>query len=123
MNNIDIDPAVRPLVDALNTLPGISTYSSCGGHENHRPGQHAKGHFYVCFNVEEGPMGRPLAMAWDSIALITRAAGATRATVTMYYDGGINFELDGETWAIGPIAYMITGADECDIDLDDEVVE
>jgi len=120
---MDIDADVRPLVNALNTLPGISTYSSCGGHANPTPSQTAEGHFYVCFNLEEGPMGRPLAKAWDSLALIIRAATATRTSVTAYHDGGINFEIDGETWAIGPITYMILGLDECDIDLSDEAVE
>ena len=29
-----VEPKIRPLVEALNTWPGIETFSSCEGHEN-----------------------------------------------------------------------------------------
>jgi hypothetical protein len=67
--DVDMDPLVRPFVDALNGLPGIDTYSSCGGHEAPKVGQAEDGRFFICFDVREGPTGRPIAMAWDSLAL------------------------------------------------------
>lgn len=32
-----LDPAILPLVDALNRLPGLRTESSCGGHPDRHP--------------------------------------------------------------------------------------
>ena len=39
----DMDPEIAPLVDALNTLPGITTCGSCSGH--------GLGNMWVTFRV------------------------------------------------------------------------
>ncbi len=45
----EIDERVRTLVDTLNALPGIDTFSSCGGHRNPNPGQQRYPRFSVDF--------------------------------------------------------------------------
>ena len=47
----EIDRKVRFLVDALNRLPGITTYASCGGHRDVKHGLNRVplGEFYVDF--------------------------------------------------------------------------
>jgi tRNA(Phe) wybutosine-synthesizing methylase Tyw3 len=37
VNYTEIDPPVVGLVRAINELPGVRTFSSCGGHENPGP--------------------------------------------------------------------------------------
>jgi hypothetical protein len=46
-----IDRKIRFLVDALNRLPGITTYASCGGHRDIKDGLNRVplGEFYVDF--------------------------------------------------------------------------
>ena len=49
--------ARRLLVHILNSIPGITTYSSCGGHRNHSLGQVAAGTFYVELAISSGRVG------------------------------------------------------------------
>ncbi len=53
----DIDKKVRNLVEALNRLKGVWTYSSCGGHSDPNECQAPKNQFYVCFNVSRSSKG------------------------------------------------------------------
>ena len=46
-----IDENVRALVELLNTLPGIRTRSSCGGHAKPNSIQVPLGHWWVGFTV------------------------------------------------------------------------
>jgi tRNA(Phe) wybutosine-synthesizing methylase Tyw3 len=50
MNNeqgFEVDDNMVNLVEIMNTIPGMFTFSSCGGHENPDGGQVAAGQFTV----------------------------------------------------------------------------
>jgi hypothetical protein len=64
---LPIDKRVRRLVHILNRIPGVTTYSSCGGHRNHSLGQVASGTFYVELSASSGRVG------YKAIELIVRA--------------------------------------------------
>jgi Methyltransferase TYW3 len=64
---LPIDKRVRRLVHTLNRIPGVTTYSSCGGHCNHSLGQVAAGTFYVELVASSGRVG------YRAIQLIVRA--------------------------------------------------
>jgi hypothetical protein len=69
---MEIDERVRKLVCVLNGLPGIHTFSSCGGHDNPGPGQARLDNFYVCFSIDVMGM-HPTKKAWKSVGVITEA--------------------------------------------------
>ena len=52
-----LDGNIRPLVDALNAFEGITTFGSCGGHKNPKPGQWPRGRWYVKFDVAQNAHG------------------------------------------------------------------
>lgn len=52
-----IDARVQKLVTALNQLPGITTFGSCGGHPNPGPRQWPAGTCYVKFTASEAGGG------------------------------------------------------------------
>ncbi len=52
-----IDVRVVKLVEALNRLPGITTFGSCGGHPNPGPRQWPEGTCYVKFAASEAGGG------------------------------------------------------------------
>ena len=52
-----IDARVQKLVAALNRLPGITTFGSCGGHPNPGPRQWPTGTCYVKFTASEAGGG------------------------------------------------------------------
>jgi hypothetical protein len=52
-----IDARVEKLVAALNRLPGITTFGSCGGHPNPGPRQWPAGTCYVKFTASEAGGG------------------------------------------------------------------
>ncbi len=54
---LPIDKRVRRLVHALNSIPGVTTYSSCGGHRNPSLGQVVAGTFYVELVASSGRVG------------------------------------------------------------------
>jgi hypothetical protein len=50
---VEIDIAVKPLVLILNSIPGVYTNSSCGGHKvQHVCSQMPEGYFYVDCDIE-----------------------------------------------------------------------
>jgi hypothetical protein len=54
----EVDANLVRLVDALNELPGVRTFSSCGGHEGQtNAGQCRPGEFYVNFDVPYNKLG------------------------------------------------------------------
>ena len=67
---LPIDKRVRRLVHTLNSNPGVTTYSSCGGHRNHSLSQVAAGTFYVELVASSGRVG------YRAIQLIVRAIDA-----------------------------------------------
>lgn len=69
---LGVDERVRMLVVTLNDLPGISTISCCGGHENPRGSQVKSDSFYVALSVEMN-RNRPSKKGWRSLGIIERA--------------------------------------------------
>jgi hypothetical protein len=74
---LPIDKRVRRLVHTLNSIPGITTYSSCGGHRNHSLGQVTSGTFYVELAASSGRVG------YRAIQLIVRAIDVFFPDVTL----------------------------------------
>jgi hypothetical protein len=69
----EIRPGIKELVDVLNTMPGITTTSSCGGREHsaNPEKQAAADEFYIDFTVDISNGG------WSSLGLITQLAWST----------------------------------------------
>jgi hypothetical protein len=65
------------LVHTLNTIPCVTTYSSCGGHRNHSLGQAAAETFYVELAASSGRVG------YRAIQLIVRAIDVFFPDVTL----------------------------------------
>src|SRR5579871_3295530 len=97
----EIDARVRGLVEALDRLAGVTTFSSCGGHDEpvvlsqvRRPG------WYIKFGIEPEPE------AHDSLARIMAAVKAHEPDASVFpwwhgsdypdYEGVIGFRLGGE---------------------------
>jgi hypothetical protein len=74
---LPIDKRVRRLVHTLNSIPGVTTYSSCGGHRNHSLAQVAAGTFYVELVASSGRVG------YRAIQLIVRAIDVFFPDVTL----------------------------------------
>lgn len=53
----ELDTRIKPLVEAVNALPGIVTLGSCAGHPDPKPGQYPEGRWYVKFQVEHNEEG------------------------------------------------------------------
>lgn len=70
---IKIDANIVRLVRGLNALPGVDTFSSCGGHENPTQGQEGQGEFQVNFHLTQNRRG------WKSLKLIQWAIQQTEA--------------------------------------------
>jgi hypothetical protein len=75
-----IDENIRTLVELLNTLPGIRTRGSCGGHAEPNSIQTPLGHWWVGFTVA------PTRGGWRSLELIAGLNDCTR--VEVYSHGG-----------------------------------
>lgn len=52
MARLEIDERVSRLVHALDDIDSVQTFSSCGGHEEPKPGQTEEGTFYVNFYLD-----------------------------------------------------------------------
>jgi hypothetical protein len=93
-----IDKKIANLVEALNKLPGIYTYSSCVGHDNPTQGQRQKDNWYVAFDCEKTENG------WKSIDIITQAIDITDfhgtkfkpSKLIIWYNGGTSLQIEGE---------------------------
>lgn len=51
-NHMNLDENMVNLVHAINMLHGITTFSSCGGHDNPNVSQAPKNEWYVNFDVD-----------------------------------------------------------------------
>ncbi len=73
---IQIERRVLALVRSLNDIPGVVTFTSCGGHPKPAKESHAPdGEFFVAFEVE------PTARGWAALQRIAwGVAGASDAT-------------------------------------------
>jgi hypothetical protein len=99
--NVEIDERVCRLVETLNELPGINTFSSCGGHDDHdHSGRCPADEFYVSFGVDVVRGG----MA--GLAVIAFAAGACEnVAVNVWCD------TDDPADAIDTLSFEIRGVE------------
>jgi len=67
----NLDPNILRLVRALNSLPAVWTFSSCGGHENPSAGQEGPGEFNINFHLDQNRRG------WKSLKFIQWAIQET----------------------------------------------
>jgi tRNA(Phe) wybutosine-synthesizing methylase Tyw3 len=91
-----IENRVQKLVDVLNKLPDVETFSSCGGHENPEEYQAPSDKFFVRFTVKKTRKG------WRSLELLVWAIHNTdfeRLTLEVYNPEstkrGMAFEIYG----------------------------
>ncbi len=98
-----IDERVRSLVTTLNTLPGIYTFSSCGGHAHRQNvSQCPADEFFVNFAVES------LHVAWYALWCITEAMWHTDSCADLLL----------EPWANGDaLDFAVRGIDGADPDV------
>jgi hypothetical protein len=102
MKHIAADENIREVVEAIASLPGIETFSSCGGHKvctsmSQRP----EGSFYVSFAVA------PTKAGFRSLARITFAADCNEAEVSAWYNGPEEFDAES-------LCFEIRGSSETD---------
>jgi hypothetical protein len=87
-----IDERVVQLVSALNQIPAVTTYSSCGGHPNPSDGQAPDGAYRIDFDVRQNKYG------WAALGLIADACIETdqAAVLEAWSNGGdLSWELNG----------------------------
>jgi hypothetical protein len=106
-----VEERVRRLVDELNLIPGIYTFSSCGGHSDPQPGQSEDGVFEISFSVF------PLEGGWFGLERIAfaiwmdlsddRSGELARTDMTAWWNGGERFD---EGW----IDFALTGTGDPD---------
>jgi hypothetical protein len=102
-DDIEIDARVKRLVIALNTIPGIDTFSSCGGHVAPSGSQVAKDRFNVNFDIQRTARG------WRALQLIQfaidKSVDRENMTITPWTEGtewepgSLHFELRGRRFA------------------------
>jgi hypothetical protein len=82
----EIDANIRSLVNALNALPALTTFSSCGGHPEPDPNtaQVPEGVFYVCFDVAQSAMG------WRALVLIAWACGEVGGDLEAWFNADVD---------------------------------
>jgi hypothetical protein len=64
---MEIDENMVELVEAINDIRGLSTFSSCGGHDSPKAGQVEAGRFTVSFSADLGDAG------WRGLTLLSCA--------------------------------------------------
>jgi hypothetical protein len=116
LTEIQIDTRVQHLVAEMSHLPGIFTFSSCGGHAvRTNESQADEGCFYVNFSVE------PTTHGWESLARIVWAAsilggeeGELEARVLAWWNGWP--EEDRPEDEMGCLDFQLSGdIDPCEI--------
>jgi hypothetical protein len=68
-----IDPRLARPAAALNAIPGVRTYASCGGHAVPGAGQVARDKFYVSFDLTRNRQG------WRALGLVALSIDKTAA--------------------------------------------
>ena len=102
----EIDLPIRSLVYALNEIPGVYTFDSCGGHPNPILCQEPEGTWRVNFEIEHNARG------WKALDLLARTTERflpEELGLTVWSDGGPNFTLRG-TCPPTPLARRIRRA-------------
>lgn len=92
-----IDERVRKLVRAMNRVPGVYTFSSCGGHPEPRAGQSSEGEFDISFDVRRRSEGwRALGLIsaailetedWGKVQVVAWCSGQTAETLAFSLEG------------------------------------
>jgi len=105
----EMDDNVQSLLEAINSLPGLQTFSSCGGHPQPDQGQAPEGHFYVNFYLD------PDAAGWDSLGRLAYAAAhflgeeeepgefeqyVGTATITVWWNSDLDAYIDATCFEI-----------------------
>jgi len=76
---MNLDDNIVGLVREINGLPGITTFSSCGGHVNPVGAQVPKGTYYISLNVDFNDAG------WLSMGVLLSAIdGAEMVKLTLW---------------------------------------
>jgi len=100
-DRVEIDQRVAKLVATLNRIPGLSTFSSCGGHKNPTISQTSSGRFEINFEISRDRAGV------EALELLTFAVEEMRGwrprslTLVAWFngrelnDGEISFALGG----------------------------
>jgi hypothetical protein len=66
-DGIEVDDNMVRLIDVLNSIPAVDTFSSCGGHDDPKSSQVAAGRFTVSLSIEQNRHG------WVALGLLARA--------------------------------------------------
>ena len=91
--DIQIDQRVRYLVDILNKIPGVSTSSSCGGHEGTlESSQLPSDEFYVDLIIEEDGSGWGVL---EFLVEIIQSYPPGFLELKPWFDGGLRWDLHG----------------------------
>ena len=72
-DDFNLDANMVDLVEALNSIEGVRTFASCGGHANPLGGQVGAGKFMVSLDIDQNENG------WQAIAIISIAIDLLRA--------------------------------------------
>ncbi len=97
---VELDENIARLVRACDRLPGLSTTSSCGGHENPdaQSGQQPFGQFYVSLCVTNWWE------AWRGLTMLAalRFMHHFEGYISFGYDGPSNLADSHKLWAASP---------------------
>ena len=103
-STLDIDESIEAVVIALNQLPDLDTFSSCGGHAPRvKPSQMPAGYFYVSFAVVQSEKGW-----WSLSALAYVVMALDDVKLNMWYNGPTDADLDREH-----LAFQLEGGPKC----------
>jgi hypothetical protein len=72
-DDLNLDANMVDLVEALNSIEGVTTFASCGGHANPLGSQVGAGKFMVSLDIDQNESG------WQAIAIIAIAIDLLRA--------------------------------------------
>ena len=103
---IELDPRVERLVKVMNDIPGVYTFSSCGGHEAPAKDQVPRDQFNIGFDLEWTSHGfRALSLIQFAIQKTSAGLGGNMKVTTwadpgdVYNPGALHFELNGQLFA------------------------
>lgn len=108
MADARIDRRVAPLVAALNGIPGVRTFASCGGHRNPkaRLGQVPSDSFYVSFQLQHSSRG------WTALSrigwIVSEASSGLADLKAWTDDQGLAFILEGRGVHPGQLVTALT---------------
>ena len=93
---MNVDSGITRLVNALDSIDGLYTISSCAGHKEPEDGQKSWGEFYVDFRVSHDEHG------WRALEHVTCCidewweVSDTKISLNTWIDGHLRWDLKGE---------------------------